>query len=103
MNKITGSNYMTIVTEISDTLIRDNFRKIPEYSKFLFDTVIKKCLNDDKFIKDYLIFLVSFDGLIGKHINQYINKFINEVFIILEKLNKMKNASNEKYFSYIKL
>ena len=57
MNKITSGNYMTIVNEITDTLTNDNFRKLPEYSKFLFDIVIKKCLQDEIFAKDYLLFL----------------------------------------------
>ena len=103
MNKITASNYMTIVSEITGTLMQDNFRKIPEYSKFLFDTIIKKCLNDEKFATDYLHFLVAFDGVIGKNINQYVNDFISEVFSLLNNnTNNLKCNDNDSYFSYIK-
>jgi hypothetical protein len=102
MNKITSSNYMTIVKEISDTLTQDNFRKLPEYSKFLFDTIIKKCLSDEKFATDYLHFLVAFDGAIGKNINQYINEFISEVFLLMKNNNYYKCNDITSYFSYIK-
>jgi hypothetical protein len=105
MNKITSSNYMTIVKEITDTLTQDNFRKLPEYSKFLFDTIIKKCLNDEKFATDYLHFLVAFDGVIGKNINQYINDFITEAFALLNNStnnNIFKCNDLTLYFSYIK-
>ena len=99
MNKITATNYMVIVAEITETLTQDNSRKLPDYSKFLFDTVIKKCLNDESFIKDYLNFLVGFEGTIGKYIAQYINQFILEMYFLLEKNNDLKSFV---YFSYIK-
>jgi len=99
MNKITSANYLTIVKEITDTLMQDNFRKLPDYSKFLFDTVIKKCLNDESFAKDYMQFLVSFDGVIGKNIKDSINQFITELFLLLEK---NKNLKDFTYFSYVK-
>jgi hypothetical protein len=99
MNKITATNYMVIVTEITETLTQDNFRKLPDYSKFLFDTVIKKCLNDESFTKDYLNFLVGFDGTIGKYIGQHINQFILEMYSFLEKNNDLKSFV---YFSYVK-
>jgi len=102
MNKITSSNYMTIALEISDTLMQDNFRKLPEYSKFLFDTIIKKCLNDEKFATDYLHFLVAFDGNIGKNINNYVNEFITEAFDLLKNNNGFKCNDDSSYFSYIK-
>ena len=99
MNKITSSNYMTIVDEISDALVQDNFRKIPEYCKYLFDTIIKKCLNDEHFIKDYLQFLVSFKGVIKININEHINTFITEIASLL---NKNNNLLNNTYFSFAK-
>ena len=99
MNKITAANYLTIVKEITDTLMQDNFRKLPDYSKFLFDTVIKKCLNDESFAKDYMQFLVSFDGVIGKNIKDSINQFITELLLLLEK---NKNLKDFTYFSYVK-
>jgi len=102
MNKITAGNYMIIAAEITDTLMKDNFRKLPEYSVFLFDVVIKKCLNDEKFAEDYLNFLVAFEGVIGKNINQSINKFISEMFSLLQKNNSLKDTSHFGYFSYIK-
>jgi len=119
MNKITSSNYMTIAAEISNTLMQDNFRKLPEYCKFLFDIIIKKSLNDESFAIDYLHFLTAFDGVIGININKYIYKFINEVFNLLKnkKFNtntnntdntdntdntNIDNIDNISYFSYIK-
>ena len=99
MNKITATNYMVIVSEITETLTHYNFRKLPEYSKFLFDTVIKKCMNDESFTKDYLNFLVGFDGTIGKYITQYITQFITEMYSLLEKNADLKSFT---YFSYIK-
>jgi len=113
MNKITDSNYRSIVSEISNTLLQDNFRKLPEYCKFLFDISIKKCLNDESFAIDYLHFLTAFDGVIGIHINNYINDFITEVFNILNTNNNTNNTNNNNtnnnntntntlYFSYIK-
>ena len=99
MNKITSSNYMTIVDEISDALTQDNFRKIPEYCKYLFDTILKKCLNDELFIKDYLQFLVSFKSVIKTNINDHINNFITEISSLLYKNNSL--ASNT-YLSFVK-
>ena len=36
MNKITASNYMNIVNEITDALLNDNYRKLPDYCSFHF-------------------------------------------------------------------
>ena len=102
MNKITSSNYMTIVTEISDALMQDNFRKLPEYCKYLFDTIIKKCLNDENFVKDYLHFLVAFKAVIKTNINEYINIFITEILSVLNKNNSLVNNVNTSYSLFIK-
>jgi len=102
MHKITSSNYLIIAEDINKTLIQDNFRKLPEYSKFLFDTIIKKCLNDEKFAKDYLNFLIAFNGVIGENISQYINEFISECFAVLQYNSSLKNIDHVTYFSYIK-
>ena len=45
MNKITETNYMTIVKEITESLTEDNFRQLPEYSKYLFESSYKKMFN----------------------------------------------------------
>jgi len=76
MNKVTGTNYMTIVAEITETLINDNFRKLPDYCKYIFDIVIKKCMNEENFTKDYIQFLFGFTGNIAKYISQYIVQFL---------------------------
>ena len=102
MNKITSSNYLSIVSEISSTLMQDNFRKLPEYSKFLFDTIIKKCLNDEKFATDYLHFITAFDGVIGININQYVNEFIAQVMSLMYNNTSLKCNDTNSYFSYIK-
>jgi len=102
MNKITSSNYLSIVAEISSTLMQDNFRKLPEYSKFLFDTIIKKCLNDEKFATDYLHFITAFDGVIGININQYVNEFISQVMSLMYNNTSLKCNDTNSYFSYIK-
>ena len=76
MNKITNSNYNTIANEINDAIMNDNPRKIEDYSKYIFDCVIKKCINDDHFINDYIMFLMAFNGIISQNIYGYINQFI---------------------------
>ena len=39
MNKITATNYAHIANEISETLMADSLRKIPDYAKYLFDKI----------------------------------------------------------------
>lgn len=99
MNKITGSNYLAIVSEITNTLLNDNFRKLPDYSKFLFDTTIKKCLVDENFVRDYMAFITAFGDTIGTHIFQEIGNFNNTVLSLLEKNNPLKEFI---FSSYIK-
>ena len=99
MNKITDSNYLTIAKEISEALLQDNFRKLPEYSKFLFDSVIKKCVNDENMVKDYLNFLVGFEVTIYKNIKDYVETFITEAFGLLDKSSALSEFT---YFSYVK-
>jgi len=86
MNKITESNYMSIVKEITESLTKDNFRQLPEYTNYLFETVIKKCLNDNNLIKDYLYFLNGFENDIGKHLYKLIVNYSLGTFILLIKI-----------------
>ena len=76
MNKITESNYMSIVKEITESLTQDNFRQLPEYTNYIFESVIKKCLNDENLIKDYLYFLNGFDTDIGRNLYKLIDNYI---------------------------
>jgi hypothetical protein len=101
MNKITSSNYLTIMNEINDTLMQDNFRKLPDYCKFLFDIIIKKCLNEENFSIDYLRFLTAFNETIGININTHITELIDEIFKVIKNDNVNTN-SGVNYFSYIK-
>ena len=75
INKITGLNYMLIITEITD-IIQDNPRKFPDYCKYIFDSIIKKCMREENFIKDYITFLLNFNEPIAKYISTYIIQFI---------------------------
>jgi len=99
MNKITSANYMTIVEEINETLLQDNFRRLPDYCKYIFDIVIKKCLAEENFTKDYIQFLFGFSDNIAKYISQYITQFIKEVRKVSETNENIKDFT---YFSYIK-
>jgi hypothetical protein len=78
MNKITSSNIMNIANEISEALINDNYRKLPDYCSFLFDVVIKKCMIDEAFSKDYIRFLFGFKDNIANHLSENVKKFIEE-------------------------
>ena len=78
MNKITSSNFMNIANEISEALLNDNYRKLHDYCSFLFDVVIKKCMIDEAFSKDYIRFLFGFKDNIAKHLSENIKKFIEE-------------------------
>ena len=98
MNKITASNYMTIVNEIT-TCLEQETRKLPEYCKFLFDSIIKKCIADEIFIKDYITFLLGFSGNIASNMNIFINQFISEVTNLLTTNIDIKEYS---YFHFIK-
>jgi hypothetical protein len=99
MNKITSTNYMNIVNEITEALINDNYRKIPDYSKYLFDIIVKKCMADEAFTKDYIRFLFGFNDSIAKYLNDHINTFITEVGKFLVTNQNLKDYS---YFYYVK-
>ncbi len=99
MNKITSSNYMNIVNEISEALLNDNYRKLPDYCSFLFDVVIKKCMIDEAFSKDYIRFLFGFKDIIAKHLNENIKKFTEEATNFLTTNQLLKEYS---YFHYVK-
>jgi hypothetical protein len=99
MNKITGTNYKNIVAEISEALLADNYRKLPDYCKYLFDSVIKKCMGDEAFAKDYIRFLFGFEGGIANNLLEHITVFINEVNKFLTTNENIKDYS---YFYYIK-
>ena len=99
MNKITESNYMSIVKEITESLTQDNFRQLPEYTNYIFESVIKKCLNDENLIKDYLYFLNGFGNDIGKYLYKLIDNYISSTFILFDKNITL---SDYNYVSYIK-
>lgn len=99
MNKITGTNYKNIVAEITDALLADNYRKLPDYCKYLFDSVIKKCMSDEAFTKDYIRFLFGFSDGIGKNLREHIDLFVNEVG---KFLNTNDNIKDYAYFYYVK-
>ena len=99
MNKITSSNYMNIVNEISEALLNDNYRKLPDYCSFLFDVVIKKCMIDEAFAKDYIRFLFGFKDGIAKHLSENINKFTAEALGFLTGNQGLKEYG---YFHYVK-
>jgi len=99
MNKITSSNFMNIVSEISEALMNDNYRKLPDYCSFLFDVVIKKCMIDEAFSKDYIRFLFGFKDNIAKHLSENIKKFVEESVSFLTTNQSLKEYS---YFHYVK-
>jgi len=99
MNKITSSNFMNIVNEISEALLNDNYRKLPDYCSFLFDVVIKKCMIDEAFSKDYIRFLFGFKDNIAKHLSENIKKFTEEAVSFLTINQPLKEYS---YFHYVK-
>jgi len=99
MNKITGANYSSIIAEITTTLLQDNMRKLPDYCKYIFDSVIKKCLNEENFTKDYIQFLFGFNDNIAKYISQYIAQFIKETH---QLANTNENLKDLVYFGYVK-
>lgn len=99
MNKITGTNYMSIVSEITDALMNDNHRKLEDYCKYLFDMIFKKCIADELFIADYIRFLFGFKGVIARHLNEYINQFVNE---IINFLNTNQGVKDYTYFLQLK-
>lgn len=99
MNKITTTNYKNIVAEITDALINDNPRKLPDYCKFLFDVIIKKCMVDEAFAKDYIRFLFGFSDSIARNLGEYINGFISEVGRFLTTNESIKEYG---YFHYVK-
>jgi hypothetical protein len=99
MNKITASNFMNIVNEISDALLNDNYRKLPDYCSFLFDVVIKKCMIDEAFAKDYIHFLFGFKDNIAMYLNENITKFINESMSFLTTNKALKDYD---YFHYVR-
>ena len=45
MNKITHSNYLKIVKEITTSIMEDTFRQIQEYSHYIFDNVMEQLIS----------------------------------------------------------
>jgi len=82
--------------------MQDNFRKLPEYCNFLFDTILKKCLIDESFVNDYLYFLVSFKSSIKTNINDHINDFIKEILFLMHKNVSLQKNDQCKITSFIK-
>ena len=99
MNKITHSNYLKIVKEITTSIMEDTFRQIQEYSHYIFDIVIKKCLIDEHLISEYLYFINSFENEIGNYIYEYLDNYINLTFGLFDKKIGLKDYT---YNFYIK-
>ena len=99
MNKITHSNYLKIVKEITTSIMEDTFRQIQEYSHYIFDIVIKKCLIDEHLISEYLYFINSFENEIGNYIYEYLDKYINLTFNLFTTKIGLKDYT---YNFYIK-
>ena len=53
-------SYLKIVKEITTSIMEDTFRQLQEYSHYIFDIVIKKCLIDEHLISEYLYFVNIF-------------------------------------------
>jgi hypothetical protein len=90
---------MNIANEISEALLNDNYRKLPDYCSFLFDVVIKKCMIDEAFSKDYIRFLFGFKDNIANHLSENVKKFIEEATLFLTSNKSLKEYS---YFHYVK-
>jgi hypothetical protein len=99
MNKITHSNYLKIVKEITTSIMEDTFRQLQEYSHYIFDIVIKKCLIDEHLISEYLYFVNSFENEIGNYIYEYLDNYINLTFGLFDKKIGLKDYT---YNFYIK-
>ena len=99
MNKITHSNYLKIVKEITTSIMEDTFRQLQEYSHYIFDIVIKKCLIDEHLISEYLYFVNSFENEIGNYIYEYLDNYINLTFGLFDKKLGLKDYT---YNFYIK-
>ena len=99
MNKITHSNYLKIVKEITTSIMEDTFRQIQEYSHYIFDNVIKKCLLDEHLISEYLYFVNSFENEIGNYIYENLDNYINLTFGLFDKKLSLKDYT---YNFYIK-
>ena len=99
MNKITHSNYLKIVKEITTSIMEDTFRQLQEYSHYIFDIVIKKCLIDEHLISEYLYFVNSFEHEIGNYIYESIDNYINLTFGLFDTKLGLKDYT---YNFYIK-
>lgn len=99
MNKITGTNYGMIADEITESVMQDNPRRIPDYCKYIFDSVINKCITDENFIDDYVKFLMGFNGVLSENIIGFINQFIYEVGKVLTTNELFKEYI---YFNFVK-
>lgn len=94
VNKVTGKNYMEIVTEISSSLIEDGTNKFSDYSKYIFDCVIKKCMSEEAFTGDYIKFLRGFTGDIGRYINILLKAFMINIMNIMDNSDGIKNNTH---------
>lgn len=94
INKVTGQNYMEIIEEISSSLQEDATHKITDYSKYIFDCVIRKCMVEEAFTGDYIKFLLGFNQELGSHINQLIKKFVANVIAVMDNTDGIKNNPN---------
>ena len=98
VNKVTGNNYLDIITEINESLVEDSTNKISDYSKYIFDCVIKKCMVEESFTGDYIKFLCAFKNNIGKHITTMLKNFEYNTMSIMDNSSGIKNNT---YFDII--
>lgn len=99
VNKITSNNYKDIAFELIQSIETDATHNTNDYSKYIFDNIIKKCILEESFCNDYLAFLNILSGNIGDQCKSLLNNFVTEVNNILKNNEYIKNIS---YFNFIK-
>jgi len=99
INKITGNNYKEIAIELIESLEKDGTHNTDDYSKYIFDSIIKKCIIEELFCNDYIAFLNIISGNIGEQSKILLNNFVIQVSNILKTNEYIKNIS---YFNFIK-
>lgn len=99
INKITSKNYQEIATELTQSIENDGTHNMNDYSKYIFDSIIKKCINEESFCNDYLAFLNILSGSLGEHCKTLLNTFVKEVLNIMNNNEYIKNVS---YFNFVK-
>jgi hypothetical protein len=99
VNKITSKNYQDIAVELTQSIENDCTHNSNDYSKYIFESIIKKCINEESFCNDYLAFLNIISGNIGENCKTLLSTFVKEVFNIMNNNEYIKNVT---YFNFIK-